>query len=196
MGSLFKKPGLKTTSSLSQEQQDLLPALRDYISPFLNGDSPELGVLTRRLMQSTSGESRAMSERIFNEALMGPALRSYDTQIAPRINSEFARYGGSLSTRRTSALAQTLGDITTNATGQLAQMLPTIQSFPLQQTLGQIQGLTGIQSARFMPYEQALRFALTPTTSTQQSPGGPGWGLLNSALGAGGFILGGGLGGK
>ena len=81
------------------------------------------------------------------------------------------------------------------ATQSFASILPQVMSFPLQQTLGQIQGLGELQRQRFTPFQNALQFALSPTQQAASQAAGPGWGLLNAAINATGFALGGGLGG-
>lgn len=195
MGDLFAQPELQARSNLSPQQQSLHSPLAGFLQQFFggtgNGMTPEMQGLQKQLLSSGSDQSQQMAQDIFSKALLGPALRGYDQQIAPRINESFAKIGGTLSSRRNDLQARTLGDITTNATGQLAGMLPQIMSFPLQQTLGQIQGLGALQQQQFTPYSEALKFALTGTQQSQTTPAGMGWGLLDSAIKATGFALGG-----
>lgn len=195
MGSLFSKPRNKSYSQLDPTQQGLLQPLADFFLGEVNNDQPEIRNLISKLMSSTTDESRAMSERIFTEGIMAPALRTFDEQIQPRIASNFARYGATMGSRRGQAVADALTTVQTDAQGQIARMLPEIYNFPLQQTLAQIQGYGALQSQRLAPRQAAMQFALQPTRTIQQTAAGPGWGLLNSAIGAAGFALGGGLGG-
>lgn len=191
MASFFKQPRAITQSGLEPEQRALLEELAGFIRPQLNASEGVLAELEAQLLGSNTAESRATSERLFREALLGPALESFDRDIAPSIAGEFAAVGGTLSSRRGQTLARERTSVINNATAQLANLLPEINSAPLNQTLGRIQGLQGLQTARLTPFQSALQFALTPTRSGAQQPGGAGFGLINSAIGATGFILGG-----
>lgn len=195
MGSLFSKPKLTSTSSLSGPQERLLDPLSQFIQAQLGAPTPRLDQLGAQLFRDNTRQSRQLSERMFSEALLRPALRSFDQEIAPRIDAGFASIGGTLSSRRGQARADALSDLHSNATAQLAGILPQIQAFPLQQTLSQIQGFGSLEALRYMPFHEALNFALTPTRQAGQQPAGPGWGLLGQALGAGSFIAGASLGG-
>ena len=188
MSNLFKQAKSTSQSSLSPEQRALLGPLSEFINSRLGQPVEGVDQLASQLLSSGSDQSKAMAERMFSEALLGPALTQFDRQVAPRISESFASVGGTLSSRRGSTLAQSLTDVTSNATGQLAGLLPQIQSFPLQQTLAQIQGLSGIQALEYNPYQQALAFALQPTQQVAQQQAGQGWGILGSLIGAGGAI--------
>lgn len=190
MGSFFKSPKLENRSTLSANQQALLQLLSGYIGGPATSLPSFYGPMTEALNRNTTAEGQALGERMFREGLLNPALRAFDTDIAPRINASFGGISGALSSRRSEALTEALGDVTTQAQAGLAQLLPTAMSFPLQQTLSQIQGLGALESLRYQPFELASRLATSPTNQTVQSPQGPGWGLLNSGLGAGGFLLG------
>lgn len=194
MGDLFKQPKLTTPSNLAPEQQALLSQLASYIGPQIGASQPGLDQLASQLLSSTTSDSKAQAERIFREALLNPAMDAFNRDVAPQIAGDYANIGGTLSSRRGQALTRGRTEVVNNATSALAGILPQIESFPLQQTLGQIQGLGAIQAQRFTPFQQALQFALTPTRSAAQRPGGAGWGLVNSAIGAAGFALGGGFG--
>lgn len=195
MGSLFRQPGVESRSVLSGPQQGLLDPLASFARGGLSSGTPGYDQLLSQLLGANSDQARTMSERIFNEALLGPASRAYERDVAPRVAGDFAGIGGTLSSRRDETLTRGRTDVIKGAESSLASILPQIESFPLQQTLAQIQGLGGLESTRYLPYEEALKFAIPPTQQNVQTPGGVGWGLLGSALGIGGFALGGGFGG-
>lgn len=187
MSNLFGGGKLTSTSVIDSAQRDVLTHAATYIDQRL-GKTPEgYNQLFSQLFADNSAESKTMAERMFSEALLGPALKQYDQQVAPRISESFASIGGTLSSRRGSALTGALTDVVGTATGQLAQLLPQIHAFPLQQTLSQISGLAGLQGVEYQPYQQALQLALTPTRGSGQKPAGPGW---ESVSGIAGLIAG------
>jgi len=181
-------------SNLSKSQQGLLSSLIGGIQGDIGKNPEGYDQLLAQLLGGNSDLSRQMSERMFTEGLMAPALRAFDQSVAPRINAGFSRIGGIQNSRRGIETANALTTLQTNAQGQLAQLLPQIFSFPLQQTLAQIQGLGALQSARYTPYQIGSSLALSPTQQTVQTQQGAGWGLLSAGLGAAGFALGGPLG--
>lgn len=130
---------------------------------------------------------------MFRDALLGPALDSYNRDVAPSIAGDYAKIGGTLSTRRDKTLNQGRTDVVRQAESSLASILPSIEAFPLEQTLRQIQGYTALDNQSYVPYHEALSFALQPTRQAVQQPAGPGWGLLQSGLGAIGFAAGAGI---
>lgn len=183
MSNLFGGGKLTSTSVIDSAQRDVLTHASTYIDQKL-GKTPEgYNQLFSQLFADNSAESKTMAERMFSEALLGPALKQYDQQVAPRISESFASIGGTLSSRRGSALTGALTDVVGTATGQLAQLLPQIQAFPLQQTLSQISGLAGLQGVEYQPYQQALQLALTPTRGSGQKPQGPGWDAVSGIAG-------------
>lgn len=134
-----------------------------------------------------------MSERMFSEALLQPALDAYNRDVAPQIAGDYASIGGTLSSRRDQTLNQGRTDIVRQAQSSLASILPQVYSYPLEQTLGQIQGLGALQQQRFTPFQNAMQLALSPTRQATQTPAGPGWSLLGAGINAAGFGLGAGL---
>lgn len=193
MGDLFGGGGLSSESNLDDFQHDLLWPLSQYAQTQLKTPNPNLAALQSQLMRSTSGEARSLAERTWREGFVDPVVSSFKSQMLPAINSSFSRIGGSLSSRRDKSIADALGNVTSQASGQFAQMLPQIQAFPLQQTLAQIQGLGGLTDIGWAPFNYASRFATTGTRQAMQEPAGQGFGLVNSAIGALGFGLGGGF---
>jgi len=193
MGSSFhNKSGRERTTSEYQER--LMPFLEGFYTKNLTGGTPGYSQLLQELLGSTTGRAQGMAREIFQDALLGPALRSFDRDVRPGIASGFANYGGSLSSRRGKSIAEGLTDVTKTATGQLAGILPSILNFPLQQTLQKIGGLQGLQQALFYPAQQALQFVGTPTRQVVQQEGFGGM-LIGGAATAAGFALGGGFGG-
>lgn len=188
MGNAFSNGKLTSTSVIDSAQRDVLTHLSTWIDQRYNKTPEGLDQLRTQLLGANSNESKALAERMFSEALMGPALRQFDQQVAPRISEGFASVGGTLSSRRGTTISQALTDVTANATGQLAQLLPQIQAFPLQQTLAQIQGLSGLQGVEYQPYQQALQLALTPTRGSGQKPPGQGWEAAGSLVGLAGAL--------
>mgnify|MGYP001567907228 CR=1 FL=1 len=174
-----------TTQTLRPEQLALLQPLADWIRPFLQpGAGASSDALERQLLSSTSAESTALAERTFREGIFNPAIRQFNRTEAPAIASGFASYGGTLSSRRGLTLARARGDVMSGAEDALGRNLLAVQSFPLQQTLAQIQGLGALQTARFTPFHEALQFALSPTQQTTRGSSSP----LPSILGALGTI--------
>jgi hypothetical protein len=180
----FRPGGLQNLSVLSEEQQRLLGPLADYISREFSTPNAAQDSLTSALMNSNSSEARATSERIFREALLGPSMRAFNEDVAPAIAGDFANVGGTLSSKRGQALAKGRTDVLNQSTASLAGILPQIQAFPLQQTLAQIQGLGAVQQQRYAPFQNALQFALSPTRQNIDESAGPGWGVLQSVIGA------------
>lgn len=168
--------------------------LAEYLRPLIGGQTPELDELTKRLLGSTSAESQALSERMFREALLDPAVETFNRSIKPSIAGDYAAIGGTLSSRRDKSIAEAGEGVVRGAQQSFASILPQVMAFPTQQTLSQIQGFGEIQRQRFTPFQQALQFALQPTQTAVQQPAGPGWSLLGAGLGAAGFALGGPLG--
>ncbi len=195
MGDFFGGGGSTSESGLDDFQHDLIYPLSQYAQRQLQSPNPAINTLQQQLMRSTSGESRALAERTWKEGFLDPVVSGFKNQMLPQINSSFSKIGGSLSSRRDKSIADALGNLTSQASGQFAQMLPQIQAFPLQQTLAQIQGLGGLTDIGWAPFNYASKFATTPTRSAVQQQEGPGWGLLGSAITAGGFLAGGPLGG-
>lgn len=190
MGDFFKNSQLESHSDLSQQQQNLLGPLAGFAGGQLNKTQPGYDQLLQSLLGSTSTQATDLAKQTWQKGFLDPIVNSYQQRIAPQINNQFAGIGGSLSSRRTKDLGDASSNLFAQASGQFGQMLPQIMNYPLQQTLGQIQGLGGLQQQQWTPFQNASRFATTPTQQTQQAPAGPGWGLLGSAIKAGGFAAG------
>jgi len=169
--------GFDSASLLSGQQQDLFGPLRDF---FLTAIQNAQGVdrtiqkqitdLIPQLSADTTQQSKQLAFDTFKRGLLDPALASFQRDVAPSINENFAKIGGALSSRRGTTIANSLTDITKNAESSLAKQLPAIYSFPLQQTLGQISGLSQLQQTELAPLAQALQFALTTTVQNAQRP--------------------------
>lgn len=192
MGSAFDTGGLDANFTGVGKQHALFGPLSALFLSQIQSAVPQLADISNQiqglipqLTADTSAESKALSERIFEDALLQPSLAAFHRDIAPQIGESFAGIGGTLSSRRGQAFSDALSDLHTNAQASLAAQLPTIQNFPLQQTLSQIGGLGALQGATLAPLSQALQFALTPTRSFNQTPPGVGFGLLGDLLGAG-----------
>lgn len=190
MGDFFDSGGSGSESGLDDFQHDLLWPLSQFAQQRLTSPNPAIQTLQDQLMRSNSTEARSLAERTWREGFVDPVLNSFKSQILPSINSSYSRIGGTLSSRRDKSLADALGNLTAQASGQFAQMLPQIQAFPLQQTLGQIQGLGGLSDITWAPFRNAAQFATANTRQATQQQAGPGWGLLGSAVTAAGAITG------
>ena len=191
MGSSFHNKGGRERTT-SEYQERLMPFLEGFYKKNLTGGTPGYSQLLQELLGSTTGRAQGMAREIFQDALLGPALRSFDRDVRPGIASGFANYGGSLSSRRGKSIAEGLTDVTKTATGQLAGILPSILNFPLQQTLQKIGGLQGLQQALFYPAQQALQFVGTPTRQVVQQEGFGGM-VIEGAATLAGYALGGGF---
>lgn len=183
----------------TQAQRGLFQPLGSLFLSAITGAVPGYGAtqtalesLLGQVQRDTTAESKALSERIFRESLLGPSLDMFRRETAPAIGAGFAGIGGTLSSRRGQAVSQALTDIQTGAQAALASQLPAIHAFPLQQTLGQISGVTGIQGGLMAPISQALQFALGQTVQPVQTQGD---GLAGALGQLGGTVLGSALGG-
>ncbi len=177
--------GTRAQHALFQPLSSLFLSSISQAGPAFAATQAQLADLQTQLGRDTTDEAKALSERIFMESLLDPALRSFEDDIRPGIESSFAGIGGSLSSRRGATLSDALTDVHLGAQAALASQLPEIHAFPLQQTLGQIAGLTQIQQGQLAPIQQALSFALAPTQAISQQPGGFGASLFGDLLGAG-----------
>lgn len=172
----------------------MLGPLASYLQPLIGQAQPEIDQLTQQLLKSQGPEAQALSQKVFQDALLTPALDTYNRDVAPGIAGDYANIGGTLSSRRDKTLTQGRTDVIKGAQSSFASILPQVMAFPTQQTLSQIQGLGALQQQRFTPFQNALSFALQPTRQAAQQPAGPGWSLLGAGINALGFGLGGGFG--
>ncbi len=182
MGDMFSGGGISSESTLDDMQHDLIFPLRNFAQEQL-GRTPEgLDQLMQQLLSSTSKQSTDLAQQTWKQGFLDPVMNSFNSSVLPSINSKFSGIGGTLSSRRTKDLGDAATNMFAQASGQFGQMLPSIMSFPLQQTLGQIQGLGALQQQRWSPFQNASQFALQGTRSVAQEPAGAGWGLVNSGL--------------
>lgn len=218
-------PSFLNASTLSPAQQGIEGQLGEVLEGLLGGGG-EFGDLQSKLLKQLEGggnqrrADRALSEILrgkptdtedfFRKAILAPSLRAFDQEIRPRIDQGFARHGASFSTRRGTEVGRQLGNVQAGAQGQLAalqtQMLESAKrrqlaavGIPLQQTLGQIGGLSSLSGLGVNPSLSFLRNRSTenilgPAFAT---PGGgtQALGLLGQLFGGGGFGGGGGGGG-
>lgn len=171
----FNNGGTRTPNTITARQEGLLNELRSILGREISNEDPMIAGLRQQLLSDTSAESQAMSERMFTEGMLQPALRNFDKEIAPRIGASFANYGGTLSSRRGDALSSALGDVYSNVQAQHAQLLPQIKAFPLSQTLAQIQGFGAINQEKYRPFSLAGQVATTSVKGVTQEQPGPGW---------------------
>lgn len=156
-GGKFGGSQSKPISVLSSQQETLLGPLASFFSGEV-GRVPEGVDRIDKALTGNSAFVKNTSSHILNDALLRPALRSFEQYAKPAINESFARIGGTLSSRRNDAVARTLGDIYTNATGQVAALTP-------QLIAQEIAGIGQMETLRFLPSQQAFNFASTPTRS-------------------------------
>jgi hypothetical protein len=195
VGDFFDMGGTESGATILPAQRRVLQMLRDYFTSNL-GDTDQLQGQVRtalsdlipQLLRDTTDESKAMSERMFLEGLINPAMKNYKGEISDQIDLAFAGQGATMSSRRGQAHADVVSNIYEGGQAQIAQMLPAIHSFPLQQTLGQIQGLSGIGAFGSQDINQAMQFALQGTQQYYQESAGPGWALLGDLINAGGYM--------
>ena len=202
------KPKVEAHSTLSGHQQFLEGKTGNLIYNMLMGggglQNQMMGMLSQSqdmtqgpLKQLLSGKPTGVGD-YFRKGVLDPMLRSFDRDIAPRIDESFARHGASFGSRRGTATAQSLSDLHAAAGGQLAQMRTQMAEsakarqlaavgIPLQQTLGQIGGMMNIQQ---MGIPAALQFLQRQSTGLSSTPG---WG--SQALQLGGTLGGAALGG-
>lgn len=182
MGNLFSTGGGKGISNLSESQRNLLPGLGEFFGGQIGVEVPGIQELQSQVLGSLGG-GEALAREIFQQGFLDPALRTFDQQIAPRINTAFAGIGGSLSSRRGTAQTNALTDILTSAQGDFARMLPQILGFPAQNAGASAQALSMIEQLRFLPTNQAMNFlGLNTQTVVNEAPG-VGFNILGDVLG-------------
>lgn len=176
MGSLFKSPKPHEVSTLSPAQRALLRPMADFFSTQIGRVPPEYHDI-QRILAGDTNFLKSLVGPITQEAFLVPALRSFQTNVAPAINAQFASIGGTLSSRREKTLAEVGRDIQVQSQAQMAQMLPQL----LGMQIGTTQELAKM---RFLPTQQALAFALNQTQQGMQPTTPPGYGIFGSLLGA------------
>lgn len=188
----FGGQSIDSNTLLSGAQHKLLKPLSSFFlqeianAKGISGDiQSQLIELQKQLTSDTSAQSRQLAQDIFQKGLIDPALATFQRDVAPSIQDSFARIGGALSSRVGTTTANALTDITKNAEAELARQLPTIENFPLQQTLEQIGGLNQIQSTALAPISQAIQFAVAQTVQNQVTQNSN---ILGDVLGAAGSI--------
>ena len=152
----FFEPDIITGSGLSGGQSQLLAQLTSLLSGGFQGFPA--GAQTQLANQLLGLPQDAEAQ--FN-AILEPGLRAFDREIAPRIKEGFAQGGASFSSRRGETISDALEGVISSAQSQF-----TSQNFPLQQTLGQIQGL----GALFNPALGAATAITQPHAVGQESP--------------------------
>lgn len=176
MGSLFQSPRLTRQSSVDDLQSNLWQPLSRYLGGQIGQTSPYASA-AMGLVSGTNPWGNSLYQGLSGSAV-GQATSDWSRFTLPALNGEFARYGGTLSSRRGTALAQSLEGTQRAAESQVTGLLPQI--------LGtQLSGINAAGSLSNLPLEMALRFALQPTYVAGQQPAGPGWGILGDVLGAG-----------
>jgi len=184
MGNAFQTGGPRAQSTLSREQRNLLPGLGEFFGGQLGTEIPGISELQQQVLGGLGGGPE-LAREIFQQGFLDPSLRTFDREIAPRIDLGFAGIGGSLSSRRGITRANVLGDILSSAQGDFARMLPEILGFPARNAAQSAQALGGIESLRFLPANQALGFLGTQTQGIVNQQPGFGFNLLSDLLGAG-----------
>lgn len=97
-----------------------------------------------------------VTQNVWQDAVVTPAMRLFDQQVAPRISSSFAGLGQTFSTRRGQATADALGSLQQDLTGQLAQMVQANQNLQAQLAeSARATGLGNIQQFAMQPFQQA-----------------------------------------
>lgn len=183
MGNAFSLGGPRGQSTLSQSQRNLLPGLGEFFGEQLGVEVPGISELQRQVLGSLGG-GEELAREIFQQGFLDPSLRTFDREIAPRIDLGFAGIGGSLSSRRGVARADALEGIVSSAQSDFTRMLPEILGFPARNAAQSAQALGAIQNLSFLPANQALGFLGTSTQGLVNQPAGFGFNLLGDVLGA------------
>ena len=181
----------------------------------LFGAKGQFGGAQRQFLESLQGVTgltkNALTEQLSGKptgagAILTQSLRAFDQEIAPRINRGFARQGASFSTRRGVETGRQLGNLRADFQSQLVGLSESAKQrqlsaigIPLQQSLGQISGLSGLTGLSNRP---ALGLLASPGLQHLQFGGGGGTqspsgfsqlvGGLGSLFGSGAFGGGGG----
>lgn len=139
MGSLFS-PGIKSSSSLNDQQTQLLQALLPhYLKGMESGVTPYAGKLNAPYKNPfQQGEYNALGSYLsgkpsydlsdqtlkdkYEKGVVAPGMATYQREVVPRLNEAFANVGG-ISSRLGTAKQQTLEGMQTNWQANLANML-------------------------------------------------------------------------
>lgn len=121
--------------------------------------SPEYQHLASVLNESQRGLNEVNSEDYLNNALLGPSMRAFNKTTRPAIESAFANYGGSLSSRRGQAIAQGAQEVQANAQSGLAQILPQLFQAKTQRSAALAQGYSSLYELGQAPWRNAAQFA-------------------------------------
>lgn len=193
MSNNFSAGGLKNKSSLMEEQSRLLPIMGSFLKDFTTGQNTAQG----RAEAVLSGDDRFVSNlagNFYRNALLRPAMEYFESNTRPGIESDFARLGGTLSSRRDQTISQGALSVQLGAQAQAAEMLPgLIQS--------QLRGIQSAEELRFLPFDRAMQFALSGTRGMTNTGIGAGWEAAMEAAAAAATVGavsagGGGSGGK
>ncbi len=182
MGSAFSLGGPTRQNTLSESQRNLLPGLGEFFGGQLGVEVPGISELQRQVLGGLGG-GEMLAREIFQQGFLDPALRTFDREIAPRIDLGFAGIGGSLSSRRGVSRANALEGIVSSAQGDFARMLPEILGFPARNAAQSAQALGAIQNLNFLPANQALGFLGTTTGQAINAAPGVGFNILGDVLG-------------
>ena len=160
----------------------LMRQLRD-----LFGATGQFGGAQKQFLESLQGTTEltkdALSQQLSGKAtdasaILTKSLRAFDQEIAPRIGRGFARQGGSFGTRKGVEIGRQLGNLRADFQSQLVGLHESAKQrqlsaigIPLQQSLGQIQGLSGLTGLSNRP---ALGLLSTPGLQHLQFGGGGG----------------------
>ena len=167
---------------------------------FLEGLRGVTGLTKNALAEQLSGKPTGAG------AILTQSLRAFDQEIAPRISRGFASQGASFGTRRGVETSRQLGNLRADFQSQLVGLSESAKQrqlsaigIPLQQSLGQIAGLSGLTGLSNRP---ALGLLATPGLQHLMFGGGggttgpSGFSQLLAGLGtAAGFAFGGPVGG-
>lgn len=145
--------------------------------------------LASLLANSRAEMDSVSSENYLNDALLGPSMRAFNKTTRPAIESAFANYGGTLSSRRGQTIAQGAQEVQANAQAGLAQILPQLFQAKTQRSAALAQGYSALYDLGQAPWRNAAQFAAggQSTGGNQsgqyQSNGLAGaFGMLGSAL--------------
>lgn len=165
MGELFYNSGDSTNQpNIAPEQNALVYWLSQYYGRQIGAKPSEYGDLGDVLSGKSDAVNNAASN-YYNNALLGPSMRTFNKTTRPQIESAFAGYGATLSSRRGKTISDAAGDVTANAQAGLANFLPQLMN-------QQIQGLNTKANLGFALTQQASQFATTPTLGGSRQAGG------------------------
>jgi hypothetical protein len=144
-------------SSLSKSQEALVGPLAEYLAK--QTKQTEGVDATKRVLAGDSDFLVNSAKNYYNDALLGPSMREFERVTRPMLESQFAGYGATLSSRRGKTITDAKEDVYAGAQGQLAQTFSQLIGLELE-------GISTREGARYLPANEASAFSLSATNQS------------------------------